>query len=219
MIKELTSHVENRIGQNENLFALIYLAWRAADGFNECVKLCFKVAGHTKGFVEDLFGHLNRRLKTTDNITPRDMMGVVCESSSANLYAPSADIIWRVWNPFLKRYFKIPAGFTISKYHIFNFSVSRPRTFTVMEFSFSTVEKGFSFLLRGMTIDAIRKKTTQILMSELFKSVVTQLSEVESIQQEARRYYLVDNIIEKDYAGNLDIFSEFVNDGTEREKW
>lgn len=103
MIKELILHADNCAGQNKNKLMLMYRACRAKVWFNDYVKLCVMVAGHTKDVVHGSFDHVKPRLNESDTIQPRDMMGVVCKRSSANLCVPSADVLYQLWKPFFER--------------------------------------------------------------------------------------------------------------------
>lgn len=97
--------------------------------FNEKIGLAFMLAGHSKNVVDESFGHVTRRLKTTDARTPRKIMNVVESSSTSNCHVPSVCVAMKLWKPFLENYFRISAGFTITKYHIFRFDSDNPETF------------------------------------------------------------------------------------------
>lgn len=160
------------------------------------------VAEHARNVFDSSFSHVKQHLKTTDTITLRDMMEVVRKSCSAILCVSSANVVWRLWKPFLECYFKTLAGFSTSKYHSFTFKASKPGTCTAEEFFSSTEKNEFSILLRGMKVDTIRTEATLTFMSEEFKTAVASQSRVVSSQQETLRNYIVYNIVEKYYANS-----------------
>lgn len=114
-MEELILHADNCAGQNNNRFMLTFLAWKCIVEVKEHVKLCFMVARHTNIFVNDAFGHVKRRLKTTEVITPQKIIGVVRKSSIANVCVPRSEVLWGSWKSYLERDFKILAKFPISR--------------------------------------------------------------------------------------------------------
>lgn len=168
------------------------------------------VAEQTKSVVDGAFGHVKRRRKTTDVITPQDMIGVAREIGIANVCVPGSGVLWESWKLYFERYFTIPAGFPILKYQKFTFTSSKAGIFKAKKFLLSCEERMFSLLGRGIRVDVIRSEATLIFMSDDVKSSMTPLYEVASSQHETRRNYLLRNTIDKSYADNVDISSAFL---------
>lgn len=214
VIKKLSLHADNCAGQNKNRFILMYLCWRVIVRLSESIFLHFMIAGHTKNVVDGAFGHVKRKLKIRDTRTPREMMSVIEDSSENSLCIPSADVLWRQWKVFLEKFFKIPNGFSITKFHTFRFSVDGLGKMYVREYSFSEEEKEFSILRHGMDVATVRHKCQDIFLDDEFASSILPLENVKSAQQGTRREYLVHNITRRYYPNDVELSSEFFKDGT-----
>lgn len=94
------------------------------------------VAGHTREVFDGAFGHVNRRLKSTDVYSTQYMMGVVRASSVANVCVPGSKALWRSWKLYGALLYD-PARFPISKYRIFTYTSSKAESFTSQAFPFS----------------------------------------------------------------------------------
>lgn len=110
-VRRLVLHAENCAGKNKNKFVLWYLCWRTIFGYNEEVSLKFMVPGHTKNVADGSFGHIKRKLKSTDARTPIEMMNIIACSSASTKCVTSVDVIWVSWKDFLDPFLKIPSNF------------------------------------------------------------------------------------------------------------
>lgn len=192
-------HADNCAGQNKNRFVLFYLAWRCMKRFESNITLRFLVAGHTKNACDAAFGHVKRRLKHTNVLSPKDMMAVIEQSAFSNKVVPSKSVCWIDWKSLLSQFFTIPTKFKISEYHIFNFDPSSPAVVKVKRLSTSSTWESYSILKKGLSIAEVLGSVDLSISSGNAALGTTALLDVPS-QNEGNRYaYLVKNVCERYY--------------------
>lgn len=201
-MKQLLVHANNCAGQNKNRFLLMYLRWRSFVRMNDSIFLSFMLAGHTNNVVDGAFGHIKRKIKTKDDLTPSDMMEIVESSSESSRCVPCQYVAWRQRKDFLEQFFKLSGCFSINKYHVFRFESQEPGIIYTKEFSYSTEEKEFKILKCNVSIETVLEQATEIFYGVQFLSTIIPLIKVSSVQKGTRYGYLMHNIINQYYNGD-----------------
>ncbi len=118
---------DNCGGQNKNRFMMWFFAWLVL--YHPTVVniyVSFPKVGHTRMLCDACFGLVKRALKTTEVVTPRDVMRVIQQKGSrANHACAEAEVHWYNWKEYLGQYFdKDFPG--IQANHNFQFSRAHP---------------------------------------------------------------------------------------------
>ena len=172
------------------------------------------VAGHTKNVVDGAFGHVKRRLKFNDARCPSEMMALIETSSSSTVCIPSTRVDWILWKEFGDKYFKIPSGCMITKFHAFRFCSEEPGVMFAKEFSRSEEEQRFHILRRGVALESFRAATVKLGAWDDLRASIVPLVEVRSAQHGTRHGYLVHNVVNRYYANDQAMQKAFFEDGT-----
>jgi len=181
-------------------------------GLEDDIHLYFLVAGHTKNACDGAFGHVKRKLLSSDVRTPAEMMRVVEESSSSTSCVPSRRVSWKKWKLLLQQYFTMPSGCKITKYHVFRFSSATPWRMHVKELSNSSREHTFDLKKRNVSLEAA-KQNYACDIGSVFAHSITPLDLVTSQQHDTRQNYLKVNILDRYYKEDAELMREFFEDG------
>lgn len=216
-LKRFLFYADNCAGQNKNGFLLVYLCWRTLLGLNETIFLRILVAGHTKNVDDVSFGHVKRKLKTSDTRTTAEMMIIVADSS-ANLHCmAAANILWRHWKDYLQPFIKMPCNFRFTKYHVFCFD-SIHRADCTRKYLRSQKWRLRLIFQSGVSVSSVRVQGHAVFSDLQHRAPFLQLKENKFTQKVPRHGYLMHKIIDRYYAGDKQIKEDFVSDGTGH-KW
>lgn len=194
-VRGLRLLANNCSGQNKNRYVLWYLYFCTIMGFNGSVELDFMVPSHTKNVFNGVFGHIKRKLKVTDALTPAQMMNIISVSIDSTHSVAAVHVKWAHWKAFLELYFMIPSSFSITMNYAFRFDKRTRDELFARECSFSTHEKVFSIVRNGVVLDTIRRYDGLMFIEVQYEPVLTPLREVKSAQKETCHGYLMHNII------------------------
>ena len=156
--QHLQLQADNCVGQNKNNTMMQYLAWRCITGKNISCSIHFMLVGHTRFSPDQYFGMIKRKYRKTRISSISQLSKVVSESTDTGVnrvqLAFDSDSGQRVpcydWKSFLSARFKnIPS---ITKYHHFKFSSSKPGDIELNEFVHSSTEQ-VNIMKTDMSID------------------------------------------------------------------
>lgn len=213
--KHLRLHADNCSGQNKNRYVLFFIFFLVWCGEYESVELCFMVAGHTKNECDSAFGHIKRKFRESDVLTPTDMIRVISQSSCSTTCVPSTSVEWVQWKRVLTEYFKIPSDFRITKYHYFSVRKQSPMTLHVRRLHDSE-EHSFQFVKPSNSgISTIVSSIKERRNAKEYAGVWRNLSEVASTHHKTRRAYLEKSITEPLFKNDEVLTSQYFSNGTE----
>lgn len=210
--RDLVLHADNCSEQNKNRYMLWHLAWRVICGLEREVVLNFLVAGHTKNRCDAAFGLVKRSFKQQDVLDPKSMIALIDRSSHSNTSVCATDLEWVDGKSFLSKYFVVPSGLHLSKYHVFKFNKNFPGKVMAKSFSFSDHFESFNLLRKGTSHDEVRKLSESGIVRK-FKVVVPPLEKTASIQEGNRKAYLQKHVLDRYYNGNEDVKCRFFGSG------
>ena len=144
--RDLQLQADNCVGQNKNYSMIQYLTWRCLTGRNDSCLINFMIVGHTRFSPDQYFGMIKRKYRKTRVSSIAQIANIVSQSTESVVnkvhlaFDPNNQerVQCYDWKSFLSSFLKpIPS---ITRYHHFNITKTKPGIVELKEFDHSPVE-------------------------------------------------------------------------------